>query len=195
MTKKPDLSHIIAPLRPLAVPLADLKADPGNARTHDDRNIDAVAASLTRFGQQKPVVCDAKGRLIAGHATVLAAKRLGWTHLAAVRSDLSGPDRTAFAIADNRTAELAAWDPAALAASLKELENSVGSLAATGFDEKEIAKLLASVSPEGGDGEGAGDGAPAERWCIVIECKGEADQKRLLRRFAAEGLECKAVIG
>jgi len=194
MAKKPDLSYIIAPLRPLAVPLAALKPDPGNARTHDDRNIDAVTASLDRFGQQKPVVCDAKGRLIAGHATLQAAKRLGWTHLAAVRSGLSGPDRTAFAIADNRTAELASWDNEALAIGLAELEKSAGALAATGFSEEEIAKLLASAGPEGG-GDGPDGGATPERWCIVIECKGEAEQKRLLRRFAREGLECKAVIG
>ena len=194
MKKKRHLDYIAAPLRPLAVPLGKLKADPANARTHDDRNVEAVAASLARFGQQKPVVCDAKGRLIAGHATVLAARRLGWTHLAAVKSDLAGPDRTAFAIADNRTAELAAWDPGQLAASLAELEASADSLAATGFNLEEIA-AIAPAAPESPANGSKGETPPAsERWGIVIECSGERHQKHLLKRFAKEGLECRAVI-
>jgi ParB-like chromosome segregation protein Spo0J len=184
------MSYIAAPLRRLAVPVGRLKADPGNARTHDDRNIDAVAASLSRFGQQKPVVCDSGGRLIAGHATLLAARRLGWTHLAAVRSDLAGPERTAYGIADNRTAELAAWDTQALAAALAELQPSADALAATGFSLEEMEALLAAT---GESATAPASAAPEpHRWTIFIECVSEQEQKRLLKRFAAQGLKCRA---
>jgi hypothetical protein len=43
----------------------------------------------------------------AGNGRVLAARELGWTHLACVVVDESEVEATAFAIADNRSAELA----------------------------------------------------------------------------------------
>src|SRR5260370_37717105 len=93
---------------------------PPNARRHPQRNLDAIASSLSRFGQQKPIVVDAKGVVRAGNGTLAAAKALGWTHINIVRSELIGVEATAFAIADNRTAELAEWDAELLAAALAE---------------------------------------------------------------------------
>lgn len=99
--------RIPTPLKPLAVPMDQVHPDPANARTHDDRNLQSLAASLKRFGQQKPIIVDADGVIVAGNATHQAALSLGWTEVAAVRTTLAGPDRTAYAIADNRTAEAA----------------------------------------------------------------------------------------
>ena len=77
-------AHIAPQLRPLAVPIGSLVLDPENARRHDRRNIEAVKASLTRFGQVKPVVVQERGRIVrAGNATVEAAIELGWTEIAA----------------------------------------------------------------------------------------------------------------
>jgi ParB-like chromosome segregation protein Spo0J len=36
--------------------VSELVNDPVNVRKHDQRNIDAIKSSLTRFGQQKPIV-------------------------------------------------------------------------------------------------------------------------------------------
>lgn len=126
------------------VPISTLSLDPANVRRHPERNMDAIMGSLKRFGQQKPIVVDAKGVVIAGNGTLAAAKQLGWKEIAVVRSDLIGSDATAFAIADNRAAELAEWDDDALAKTLAALQIEDEELAkATGFDDADIDAMLA----------------------------------------------------
>jgi len=126
-----------------AAPLDSLVQDPANVRRHSTKNVEAIKGSLARFGQQKPVVVDANGVVIAGNGTVAAARELGWTTVRIVRSDLKGSDRTAYAIADNRSGELAEWDDAALAEQLSALAiEDADLLAATGFDEAELAKMV-----------------------------------------------------
>lgn len=61
------------------------------------------------------------GTVIAGNGTLRAASRLGWTHLAVVRYRGSAESAKRFALQDNRTAELAAWDAEALTEMLAEL--------------------------------------------------------------------------
>ena len=90
--------------------VAELSADPANVRRHSERNIEAIKASLRRFGQQKPIVVDTAGVVVAGNGTLEAARQLQWTSIYGVETKLTGSDRTAYAIADNRTAELADWD-------------------------------------------------------------------------------------
>jgi DNA modification methylase len=117
--------------------------DPANVRTHGTRNMDAIKSSLARFGQQKPIVIDADGVVRAGNGTLAAMKSLGYTTVDVVRTSLRGSDATAYAIADNRTAELAEWDDAALAQTLAALQiEDIDLAAVTGFDAKEIDALM-----------------------------------------------------
>ena len=125
------------------VDIASLSLDPANLRRHPERNMQAIMGSLRRFGQQKPIVVDAKGVVIAGNGTLAAAKQLGWKQIAVVETALAGSDATAFAIADNRTAELAEWDDDALAKTLAALQIEDEELAnATGFDAGDLDDLL-----------------------------------------------------
>jgi DNA modification methylase len=128
------------------VPIGSLSADPANARLHDQRSIDAIANSLKRFGQQKPIVCDAAGVTVAGAGLLAAAVQLGWTHVAAVRSQLVGAERVAYGIADNRTAELSTWDDDALRALVGSMPEDMA--AASGYTQDELQQLLAG--DEGG---------------------------------------------
>tara|TARA_Y100000296_G_C5149634_1_gene245683 strand:- start:732 stop:1292 length:561 start_codon:yes stop_codon:yes gene_type:complete len=123
--------------------VSELVNDSANVRKHDQRNIDAIKASLTRFGQQKPIVVNGDGVVIAGNGTLAAAKDLGWKDIAIVETELDGVDATAYAIADNRTAELAVWDDDALAQTLASLQNddSIDELV-SGFSEQEIEELI-----------------------------------------------------
>lgn len=109
-----------------SVAIKSLTMDPENARTHSEKNIKAIAGSLTTFGQRKPlVVWD--NIVIAGNGTIEAAKSLGWEKIEITRvpSDWSHDQARAFALADNRTAELAEWDNDILANQLIDLD-SVG---------------------------------------------------------------------
>lgn len=90
--------------------IAELTFDPHNARRHGVKNKEAVISSLRRFGQQKPIVILSDGTIIAGNATTEAAKSLGWNEINAVVFEGTKEEAIAFAIADNRAAELATWD-------------------------------------------------------------------------------------
>jgi ParB-like chromosome segregation protein Spo0J len=147
----------------MLVPIASLRYDSRNARRHDQRNIAAISAALFEFGQQKPVVATKDMVVIAGNGTLRAATQLGWTHLAVSITNLKPAQARAFAVADNRTAELAAWDPERLAEALEapDLDELRGSM---GFSEAEIAELLrqADVSVDSPRVEREPAGAPAK---------------------------------
>ena len=133
------------------IQVSSLNSDPANARKHSDRNIDAIKSSLARFGQQKPIVVDANNVVRAGNGTLEAAKALGWEEISIVRSDLIGPEMTAFAIADNRTAELAEWDYEILGQVLGALEgDEEGRASELGWAEHELVNILAAdwTAPE-----------------------------------------------
>jgi DNA modification methylase len=142
-----SLSYIAEPLRPLALPIADLVLDAANARRHPEKNMEAIVASLTRFGQRLPIVVQKQGMIVrAGNGRVEAAKRMGWSHIAAVVVDESAVEATAFAIADNRSAELAEWDDETLASLLNTLPEDV--LGSTGFSQDDLGELMNSLTPE-----------------------------------------------
>jgi ParB-like chromosome segregation protein Spo0J len=131
------------------VPIGSVQFDPANVRRHGEKNLDAIKASLSRFGQQKPIVVDADGIVRAGNGTLMAAKALGWPEVTIVRTSLKGAEATAYAIADNRTAELAEWDDDALAQTLAALQIQDEELAkATGFDDVDIASLVDTGTEE-----------------------------------------------
>lgn len=143
MTKKPDLPGEPSALVVRRMPIDALQADPRNAMTHPEASVAAIESSLREFGQQKPIVVDQTGMIVAGHGTVEAAKRLGWTHVEAAISDLEGPKRDGYAIADNRTAQLAKWHDEQLAATLASLAEAGVSHVAVGFTDRDLARLLA----------------------------------------------------
>jgi len=139
-------------LRSHLLPLADLSCDPANLRLHGPRSIEAIAASLRRFGQQRPICVDAAGVSVAGAGVLEAARSIGWTHVAATRSPLAGADRVGYAIADNRTAELSEWDTEALGRVAGVLPGEI--LADAGFTREDLAELGA-LDPEALDDSNA----------------------------------------
>jgi DNA modification methylase len=120
--------------------IADLTPDPQNARQHDDKNLKAIMGSLKEFGQRKPIVITEAGVIVAGNGTVEAAKRLGWLDIEVVKvpNDWTPDKVKAFAIADNRTAELANWNQEVLTSQLLELEAEGWELAEFGFEAFEL---------------------------------------------------------
>ena len=125
------------------VKISTLNPDQNNARLHDEKNLKAIQSSLTQFGQRKPIVLTSSGLIVAGNGTTEAAKRLGWQEIAAVRvpDSWSEDEVKAFALADNRTAELATWSPEVLASQLLELEEANFVIEDFGFVKVNPAQL------------------------------------------------------
>lgn len=135
------MTEIHEALKPLAVSIDSLNPDPSNARKHDKRNIEAIKASLARFGQTKPIVLHENGTtIIAGNGTWHAAKELGWTEIAAAKTNLDAAEAVAYGIADNKTAELAEWEDDTLRDLMDALPDDLK--LATGFEGDEIADML-----------------------------------------------------
>jgi len=126
--------------------ISDLTADPENARTHDKKNLDAIASSLEKFGQRKPIVVMPTGVILAGNGTWAAAKQLGWSEImvSVTPADWDYATAKAYALADNRTAELAEWDTSVLASQLIELDSVGWEAKDLGFD----ADLTPPTDPE-----------------------------------------------
>lgn len=149
--------------------LDSLVVDPANVRLHGDKNRQTLDASLRRFGAARSIVVDARGVVRAGNGTLEAARAAGMTDAIVVdaegdqlivvrRKDWSPTEATAYAIADNRSSDLAEDDPDALARTLQALMDEGFDLAATGFSEEEANALIEGLGSYGSDD----DGEPAE---------------------------------
>lgn len=194
-----SLSHIAEDLRPLAVPIEVLEVDPNNARRHSVQNVLAITESLKRFGQRRPIVANKRNQQIeAGHGLFEAARDcLHWTHVAVVWVDDDAQNQTGFAIADNRTAELADWDNDRLLSLLSDLSEEDG---LADFGEFSDALLLAELTGESDHGATENTEADLaqnqpvpESFEVVVACEDEADQKATFDRLTAEGRKCRLV--
>lgn len=107
------------------VPLDKLKPYERNARKHGDTDIDAIAASIKRFGFKDPIGVWGKNVIVEGHGRLLAAKKLGLAEVPIIRlDDLTDEERRMYALAHNKTAENSLWDWDNLQTELEDLGES-----------------------------------------------------------------------
>jgi ParB-like chromosome segregation protein Spo0J len=126
------------------LPIARLRAYRRNARKHSDAQIQQIAASIREFGFVNPILIGMDKTIIAGHARLRAAEKLGMTTVPViVLSHLSEAQRRALVIADNQLALNAAWDEKLLRAELAALKEQEFAVDLTGFAEQELARLIA----------------------------------------------------
>jgi len=113
-----------------------------NARTHSDKQVAQIAASIREFGFNNPVLIDKQSSIIAGHGRVLAARKLELDSIPCIRlNHLSSTQRRAYIIADNKIAMNAGWDEELLALELTELTEFGVNMDLTGFTVDEIVSL------------------------------------------------------
>jgi len=127
------------------VAIESLTLDPNNARKHSKRNLDAIKESLSKFGQRKPIVVH-NGVVIAGNGTLEAAKTLGWKEIgvSVCPDDWDADTAKAYALADNRSSELAEWSEIELSKQLLDLSDMGWSIEALGFEKP----VLPDFKPE-----------------------------------------------
>jgi DNA modification methylase len=139
---KPDLQVERWPLERL-IPYAR------NPRTHTEEQVAQIAASIAEFGFVNPVLVGADGVIIAGHARVMAARKLKMAEAPVIVLDhLSEAQRRALVIADNRLAQNAGWDEEMLRVELEALRQDEFNLDLLGFEDAEIEALLAEPQRE-----------------------------------------------
>jgi DNA modification methylase len=139
---KPDLHIERWPLERL-IPYAR------NPRTHTEEQVAQIAASIAEFGFVNPVLVGADGVIIAGHARVMAARKLGMAEAPVIVVDhLSEAQRRALVIVDNRLAQNAGWDEEMLRVELEALREDEFNLDLLGFEDAEIEAILAEPQGE-----------------------------------------------
>jgi hypothetical protein len=178
---------INAKLGPLVVAIDLLTANPENVREHGERSIDSIVASLDRSGQQKPIVVAPDGRVLAGNGTLAAAVRMGWRRIAAVVFDgESENDARAYALADNRTAELSKWNHEGLSKLLLTMQSQSFDLEGLGWDPRELDMLLQASWEKPEKEEGGLDGDDVKRSITMTHDQFEVVTRAITKLRARE---------
>lgn len=132
------------------VPTADLTEYHANPRRG---NVDRIADSLQANGQYRAIVVNKGTRtgrpmeVLAGNHTLKAARKLGWTTIAAHIIDVDDQDATRIVLADNQTSDLATNDDKVILQLLDTLDTLDG----TGYTTEDLDTLIADIENAGGE--------------------------------------------
>ena len=130
-------------------PVAALKPDPRNARTHPKRQIEQLVRSIREFGFTNPILIDEADTLIAGHGRLRAAKEIGLAEVPTITLEgLSEVQKKALRLADNKIALNAGWDLEILRLELDEIStlDVDFDLSLTGFASGELDVVLKAAN-------------------------------------------------
>ena len=111
----------------------------------NDAAVDRMAASIREFGFKIPVLARSSGEVVDGHLRLKAARKLGISEIPVILCDeWTDTQVKAFRLMVNRSVTWAEWDDDLLGLELLDLKNLDFDLGLTGFEEKELAQLLAA---------------------------------------------------
>ena len=146
------MEDLLERLRKLSVqvwPIERLLPNARNARTHSDEQVAQVAASIVEFGWTNPILVGCDEVIIAGHARLAAARKLGLAEVPVIVLDhLTETQRRALVLADNKLALNAGWDEEMLRVELETLKDDNFNLDIVGFTDAELDVLLADPEDE-----------------------------------------------
>ena len=115
-----------------------LKLHPANPRRGD---VEAIKASLARFGQVKPLIVQRNtGYIVAGNHTYQAACALGWKTVRILVKDMDDEEARGYLLADNRTGDKGTYDNSLLY-DLLAGALSADALEGTGYDLDDVETL------------------------------------------------------
>lgn len=118
-----------------SVPINEISPHPLNPREGD---VGQIIESLKAMGQYRPIVVNKKTKhILSGNHTYQGALALGWEKVAVHWIDVDEIEEIRILIVDNRTSDLATYDPAELN---KLLTSTV--INGTGFTREDVMEIL-----------------------------------------------------
>lgn len=118
-----------------------------NNRRHSEKQTDRIAASITEFGFNQPIVVDSNNVVIVGHGRLEAAKKLGLKQVPAVEvGELTEAQIKAYRILDNKLQNDSEWDIHNLQLEFGVLSDLDFDLLFGGLDE--LSSLFDKEEPE-----------------------------------------------
>ena len=134
-------------------PVKDLQAWDRNPRVHSPEEVRAISRSIEMHGWGNPVLAqDGSNRVIAGHGRIKAAKKNGLRQVPVVFLEISDDQANSLSVADNKIADLGAYDDEKMKDLLVEFRDREVDLEALGFTADD--EWLAAI--EGGSGGSSG---------------------------------------
>ena len=110
----------------------------------NDAVVDRMCSSIREFGFKIPVLARSDGEIVDGHLRLKAAQKLRITEVPVILCDeWSAAQVKAFRLMVNRSVTWAQWDDELLTLELLDLKESEFNLSLTGFEDDELARLLA----------------------------------------------------
>ena len=127
----------------------------GNPRTHSDKQIVALMASIEEFGFRVPIITNKEGVVLAGHGRLEAAQRLGLEEVPTIVADgLTKTQQRGFVVGDNKLASMSTWDKDLLLHEVEILLEEEFHIETTGFSTADIDILIDGAAvPEDSDQE------------------------------------------
>lgn len=126
----------------------------GNPRVNEPA-VPKMVAALKEYGWRFPVLAKSDGEIVDGHLRYKAAKAMGLASVPVTSADDMTPRQVrAFRLLANRSATWAEWDDEMLAHELSYLAEDNVPLELTGFDEKDLERLLGENALSGASADG-----------------------------------------
>jgi hypothetical protein len=183
MAGKPGKSET----RPDPQTIGELKPDPHNRRRRTARGVAMLTESLRQVGAARSIVIDESDEVLAGNGVLEAAHEAGITKVQVVEAEgdtiiavrrrgLTGDQKRSLALFDNRTAELAEWNPEQLA---DDVANSRG--LTPFFNDAELKKIFKTDSPATAVVSEVQTGEVQDRFWIAVEGPLKSQAQALLR--------------
>nr|DAZ53916.1 MAG TPA: adenine specific DNA methyltransferase [Caudoviricetes sp.] len=114
-----------------------------NARTHDEKQVAQIAASIKEFGFLSPIIVSGDNTILCGHGRYYAAQKLGLKKVPCIKEEyLTETQKKAYIIADNKLSLNAGWDEELLRVEIESLQGADFDIGLTGFDENDLADLF-----------------------------------------------------
>lgn len=173
------------------VPASSLRPSKFNWRTHPENQKSALRAVLARIGfagaELTRELPDGSLELIDGHAR---AEEMGDNLIPVLVTDLSEQEAKELLAVYDPIGDLATADAAKLEDLLASIDLEAPALLQ--LCDELAAKHLPQDEPAAD--EPAGEDAIPEKYQILIECPGEAEQAKLLEELAGRGLKVRSLI-
>lgn len=180
--------------------MAELKADPRNARKHSDRNKKLIRQSLEQVGAGRSILVDGDGIVRAGNGVYEQAQDLGLPIrvvesdgkelIAVQRTDLHGKDAIRAAALDNIVGDSSSYDYDA--EILAEIAKDDDVIAMVAQEDARLKELLYGGMKQ--ESQGVGELPDGLQYRVIVDCASELHQRELLERFEKEGMTCRALI-
>lgn len=174
-------------LRLVYMPAGELRTNPKNWRTHPPAQVDALRKVIAdpEIGFVSPfLVNESSGLLIDGHARLKAVSADTVVPVLVGRWSVRGEAKVLATL--DRIGQMAERDDAAVAALLAEVGDGL---------PDEIRRLMElELSPNlGADDEEPEPVDVPESYQVVVECKGEREQRQVFERLKDQGLKVRVV--